>query len=163
MDRGRQGGRQRGTGRWWGWGGDTEDKGGTSQIGNISFQHVLTEHFICERRLKGGGLTPRFKGLSQSSVKTTANSSTAPEGLKCGELLSNTCNTSTDKERERSRDECNLKKHIILNSNRTLQDFPLSLKNKNWCLQPASIFIWTQVGLNPDGTLDHLFASSGLY
>lgn len=30
------------------------------------------------------------------------------------------------------------------------------------CLQPASIFIWTQVGLNPDGALDHLFASIGL-
>lgn len=30
------------------------DKGGTSQIGNISFQHVLSEHFICERRHKGG-------------------------------------------------------------------------------------------------------------
>lgn len=31
------------------------------------------------------------------------------------------------------------------------------------CLQQASIFIWTQVGLNPDGPLDHLFASVGLY
>lgn len=29
------------------------DKGGTSQIGNISFQHVLSEHFICEKRRKG--------------------------------------------------------------------------------------------------------------
>lgn len=29
------------------------DKGGTSQIGNISFQHVLSEHFICEKRHKG--------------------------------------------------------------------------------------------------------------
>lgn len=36
------------------------DKGGTSQIGNISFQHVLSEHFICEGRhwrsgVRGGG------------------------------------------------------------------------------------------------------------
>lgn len=29
------------------------DKGGTSQIGNISFQHVLSEHCICEKRRKG--------------------------------------------------------------------------------------------------------------
>lgn len=41
-------------GKMMGRGGAEGEKGGTSQIGNISFQHVLSEHFVCERRHKGG-------------------------------------------------------------------------------------------------------------
>lgn len=56
MHRVRQGGRQREDDGKNDDGGGEEaerDKGGTSQIGNISFQHVLSEHFICEKRHKG--------------------------------------------------------------------------------------------------------------
>lgn len=55
MHRGRQGGRQREGDRKKDDGeeGAERDKGGTSQIGNISFQHVLSEHFICEKRHRG--------------------------------------------------------------------------------------------------------------
>lgn len=56
MHQGRQGGRQREGDRKKDDGGEEaeRDKGGTSQIGNISFQHVLSEHFICEKRHQGG-------------------------------------------------------------------------------------------------------------
>lgn len=64
------------------------DKGGMSQIGNISFQHVLSEHFICERRhgcvcvsVGGWSHSTWSKGLTQFSDETVANSS--PTKTKC--------------------------------------------------------------------------------
>ena len=72
--------------------GAERDKGGTSQIGNISFQHVLSEHFICEKRHKRGDLGSS-KAQTQFSDETTANSSmteqtaTAAEKWERGKTL----------------------------------------------------------------------------
>lgn len=107
-----------------------------------------------------GGLAPRFKVLSQSSAETSlANSSTAPEGVR---LLSNTCNTSAVEVRrlflQRSRDERSLKTHYLEFKPDTSGLSAVTKEQEPVCLQPVSILIWTQVGLNPDGALDHLFA-----
>lgn len=140
-------------------GGRSGDKAGTSQIGNISFQHVLSEHFISEKRHRvmtslvqrpiavqwwnyGALLGKRTRlqlqrwggGVGQNSFCSTF--SPFKIIIKFGKWAWVSFKDMQSKE-----------PHITCP--------PLKKKKDWWAYHPASIFIWAQVGLDPDGAPGH--------
>lgn len=167
MFRGRQGGRRRAMERRWGRGADTEDKDGTSQIGNISFQHVLTEHFICERRNEGGGSDPTVQRPVSVQRWNRSQLLCSSRETEMWWTALTTPATHPQIRREHFFRRAATMNAITWNLNRTVHASAPSQKDRNWCTSNQTLFLfgprwdWIQMGHLIIFSLSHLWALLG--